>query len=99
MLFFFLCELLSYSICVHARNYALCYFWWRSRQFALQIAQDNHDAVRAMDEQEETERKKKSARADAAASAAYEKVLEAKVIVPVQASNSGTSSNTETQLV
>mmetsp|Transcript_5716 Transcript_5716/g.9019 ORF Transcript_5716/g.9019 Transcript_5716/m.9019 type:complete len:93 (+) Transcript_5716:58-336(+) len=43
------------------------------RQFALQIAQENHDAVVAMDQQEEQQRLKKERAADAAA-AAFAKV-------------------------
>mmetsp|Transcript_75815 Transcript_75815/g.114180 ORF Transcript_75815/g.114180 Transcript_75815/m.114180 type:complete len:97 (-) Transcript_75815:154-444(-) len=44
------------------------------RKFALQIAQENHDAVVAMDQQEEQQRLKKERVADAAASAAFAKV-------------------------
>ena len=44
------------------------------RKFALQIAQENHDAVSAMDQKEEQERQKKERLADAAASAAFAKV-------------------------
>lgn len=44
------------------------------RKFALQIAQENHDAVVAMDQAEEQERLKKERAADAAASAAFLKV-------------------------
>mmetsp|Transcript_7132 Transcript_7132/g.13190 ORF Transcript_7132/g.13190 Transcript_7132/m.13190 type:complete len:94 (+) Transcript_7132:120-401(+) len=44
------------------------------RQFALQIAQENHDAVVAMDQQEEQQRLKKERAADAAAAAAFAKV-------------------------
>ena len=44
------------------------------RQFALQIAQENHGAVAAMDQAQEQERLKKQRAADAAASAAFAKV-------------------------
>jgi hypothetical protein len=44
------------------------------RKFALQIAQENHDAVAAMDQQEEQQRLKKERAADAAAAAAFAKV-------------------------
>ena len=41
------------------------------RKFALQIAQENHDAVSAMDQEEEQHRKKKERATDAAADAAF----------------------------
>ena len=41
------------------------------RKFALQIAQENHDAVTAMEQEEEQQRLKKEKAADAAADAAY----------------------------
>jgi uncharacterized ion transporter superfamily protein YfcC len=44
------------------------------REFALQIAQENHDAVVAMDQKEEQQRMKKERAADAAAAAAFAKV-------------------------
>jgi cytoskeletal protein RodZ len=44
------------------------------RQFALQIAQENHDAVAAMDQQEEQQRLKKERAADDAAAVAFAKV-------------------------
>jgi hypothetical protein len=44
------------------------------RRFALQIAQENHDAVSAMDQQEETKRLKKERAADLAAATAFAKV-------------------------
>ena len=44
------------------------------RQFALQIAQENHDAVVAMDQQEEQQRLKKERAADQAAATAFAKV-------------------------
>ena len=44
------------------------------RTFALQIAQENHDAVTAMDQEEEQKRLKKEKAADAAADAAFAKV-------------------------
>ena len=44
------------------------------RRFALQIAQENHDAVMAMEQEDEKQRLKKERVADAAASAAFAKV-------------------------
>lgn len=44
------------------------------RQFAFSIAMENHEAILAMDSKEETERKKKIALADQAASDAFRKV-------------------------
>ena len=44
------------------------------RNFALQIAKENHDAVAAMDQEEEQQRLKKERAADAAAEAAFAKV-------------------------
>lgn len=45
------------------------------RQFALQIAQENHDAIRLMDAGEEDARKKKRERAaDAASESAFARV-------------------------
>jgi uncharacterized ion transporter superfamily protein YfcC len=44
------------------------------RKFALQIAQENHDAVVKMDQQEEQQRLKKERNADSAAAAAFAKV-------------------------
>jgi len=44
------------------------------RQFALQIAQENHDAVTAMDQAEEDKRLKRERAADAAAASAFAKV-------------------------
>jgi cytoskeletal protein RodZ len=44
------------------------------QKFALQIAQENHDAVAAMDEKEEQQRLKKERAADTAASVAFSKV-------------------------
>lgn len=44
------------------------------RQFALQIAQENHDAIRAMDAAEDEARLKKERAADAASESAYAKV-------------------------
>jgi uncharacterized ion transporter superfamily protein YfcC len=44
------------------------------REFALQIAQENHDAVAAMDQAEEEQRVKKERSADAAAASAFAKV-------------------------
>jgi hypothetical protein len=58
------------------------------RKFALQIAQENHDAVVAMDQEEEQHRMKKERNADAAASAAFAKVepmLKVQQIQPTKA--------------
>jgi hypothetical protein len=44
------------------------------RKFALQIAQENHDAISAMDQAEEQKARKREREADAAASAAFTKV-------------------------
>ena len=44
------------------------------RQFALQIAQENHDAVVAMDQKADQERRRKERAADDAAKAAFAKV-------------------------
>ena len=44
------------------------------RKFALQIAQENHDAVVAMDQEEEQQRLKKERAADQAAATAFAKV-------------------------
>jgi len=44
------------------------------RQFALQIAQENHDAIKAMDAEEDEQRQKKERAADAAADLAFAKV-------------------------
>jgi uncharacterized protein YpmB len=44
------------------------------RKFALQIAQENHDAIRAMDAAEDEVRLKKVRQADAAAATAFAKV-------------------------
>jgi cell division protein FtsL len=44
------------------------------RSFALQIAKENHDAVMALDQKEETQRLKKERAADAAAATAFAKV-------------------------
>jgi hypothetical protein len=44
------------------------------RQFALQIAQENNQAVAAMDTQAEGERRRKERAADAAAASAFAKV-------------------------
>ena len=44
------------------------------RKFALEIAQENHDAVTAMDQEEEKQRLKKEMAADAAADIAFAKV-------------------------
>lgn len=55
------------------------------RKFALQIAQENHDAIAAMDQKEEQERLKKERVADAAASAAFAKVENALPKIAVKA--------------
>ena len=44
------------------------------RRFALQIAQENHAAVAAMDQDEDEKRRKKERSADAAAASAFAKV-------------------------
>ena len=44
------------------------------RRFALQIAQENHDAIAAMDQADEQKARKREREADAAASAAFAKV-------------------------
>jgi cell division protein FtsL len=44
------------------------------RAFALQIAQENHDAVLAMDQADEEKRRRKERDADMAAASAYAKV-------------------------
>eukprot|EP00536_Pseudo-nitzschia_multiseries_P002746 jgi/Psemu1/301551/fgenesh1_kg.38_\ len=44
------------------------------RRFALEIAQENHDAVTAMDQEEEKRRLKQEKAANAAADAAFSKV-------------------------
>ena len=44
------------------------------RNFALQIAQENHDAILAMDQAEDEKRKKRERDADAAAASAYAQV-------------------------
>jgi hypothetical protein len=44
------------------------------RSFALQIAQENHDALLAMDQETEDKRQKKERSADAAAASAFAKV-------------------------
>jgi hypothetical protein len=44
------------------------------RAFALQIARENHDAIMALDQTEEQDRKKRVAAADAAEKMAFAKV-------------------------
>jgi uncharacterized membrane protein len=44
------------------------------RSFALQIAQENHEALLAQDEADDTKQKKKERAADAAAASAFAKV-------------------------
>lgn len=63
------------------------------RQFALQIAQENHDAVVAMDQEEEQQRKKKERAADAAAAAAFAKVEPILDISNDQAKSTGPTSD------
>jgi len=53
-----------------AFNYGLKFI----QKFALEIAQENHDAVTAMGQEEEQQRLKKEKAADAAAAAAYAQV-------------------------
>ena len=70
------------------------------RKFALQIAQENHDAVLAMDQAEEEQRVRKERAADAAAATAFAKVehslkaINPKARVPVPATT--TTSKTAT---
>lgn len=51
------------------------------RKFALQIAQENHDAIAALDQQDEEQRLKKERDADAAAASAFAKVEQQQVSV------------------
>lgn len=44
------------------------------RKFALQIAEENHQAIRSMDAEEDEARQKKERQADAAAASAFAKV-------------------------
>mmetsp|Transcript_23531 Transcript_23531/g.28272 ORF Transcript_23531/g.28272 Transcript_23531/m.28272 type:complete len:117 (+) Transcript_23531:65-415(+) len=62
------------------------------RKFALSIAQENHDAVTAMDQADEAKLKKKQRDADAAAASAYAKV-EPLITVPPAAFGGGVGSN------
>lgn len=55
------------------------------RNFALQIAKENHDAVAAMDQEEEQQRLKKERAADAAADAAFAKVAPILKVQPATA--------------
>lgn len=57
------------------------------RKFALQIAQDNHDAVVAMDQAEEQQRIRRERDADAAAEAAFAKVEPMLKVTNVQKSS------------
>mmetsp|Transcript_16208 Transcript_16208/g.22611 ORF Transcript_16208/g.22611 Transcript_16208/m.22611 type:complete len:115 (+) Transcript_16208:60-404(+) len=62
------------------------------RKFALSIAQENHDAVTAMDQAAESKLKKKQRDADAAAASAYAKV-EPLITVPQAMLGGGIGSN------
>ena len=59
------------------------------RQFAFSIALENHEANAAMDMKEETERKRKIALADQAASDAFRKV---EPLIGTSSSGSGSNS-------
>lgn len=59
------------------------------RAFALQIAQENHDAIALMDQASEERRRKRERAADAAAASAFAKV---KPILTTVASNDSASS-------
>merc|ERR1712238_35603 len=63
------------------------------RRFALQIAQENHECVTAMDQQEEQQRLKKERAADRAADAAFAQV-EPILKVEIPSSSSTTTSTT-----
>mmetsp|Transcript_47299 Transcript_47299/g.54626 ORF Transcript_47299/g.54626 Transcript_47299/m.54626 type:complete len:139 (-) Transcript_47299:128-544(-) len=63
------------------------------RRFALQIAQENHECVTAMDQQEEQQRLKKERAADQAADAAFAQV-EPILKVEIPPSSSATTSTT-----
>jgi hypothetical protein len=70
------------------------------RNFALQIAQENHDAVVAMDQEEEQQRLKKERVADAAASAAFAKVEPLlKVTAPAQPASTPQPQETPSETV
>ena len=64
------------SVIVTLLIVAVAFVWGLKlvRQFALQIAQENHDAVSAMEQEEEQRRLKKEKAADAAANAAFAQV-------------------------
>jgi hypothetical protein len=52
-----------------------CYFGLQFvRQFALQIARENHDAILAMDQAEDTQRRKRERAAEAAEASAFARV-------------------------
>ncbi len=75
------------SIIVTLLIVAVAFFWGLKlvRKFALQIAQENHDAVMAMEQEEEQQRLKKERAADAAADAAYahvEPILKISTVQP-----------------
>lgn len=63
------------------------------RKFALQIAQENHECVTAMDQKEEEQRLKKERAADRAADAAFAQV-EPTLKVEIPSSSSTTTSTT-----
>ncbi len=64
------------SVIVTLLIVAVAFVWGLKlvRQFALQIAQENHDAVTAMEQEEEQRRARKERAADAAANAAFAQV-------------------------
>jgi len=63
------------------------------RKFALEIAQENHDAVKAMDEEEEQQRLKKERAVDAAADAAFAQVEPILKIPSIEKSNVPSTEN------
>lgn len=67
------------------------------RRFALQIAQENHECVTAMDQQEELQRLKKERDADRAADAAFAQV-EPILKVEIPSSSSSTTTSTTTNI-
>lgn len=66
------------------------------RKFALSIAQENHDAVAAMDREDETKLMKKQRDADAAAAAAYAKVEPLLTVATKSGTSSASSSRPST---
>lgn len=64
------------SIIVTLLIVAIAFVWGLKlvRKFALEIAQENHDAVTAMEQKDEQQRLRKERAADAAADAAFAQV-------------------------